>query len=109
MACINLTVTPVAPAVLNVAPVEGGSLAVEPVGGADLSVTPADGATLEVTPFDNGATLTVTPQEGCTLTIGEVCSVSGGTILTLAASDGPLRTRDGGFLLLDPAANPPEN
>jgi len=27
----------------------------------------------------------------------------------LAGSDGSLRTRDGGYLLLDPAANPPEN
>jgi hypothetical protein len=108
MACINLTVTPVAPAVLGVTPVEGASMAVEPVAPAVLQVTPADGAAVAVTPAAP-AVLSVTPQEGCTLTIGEVCSVTGGTIVVLAASDGPLRTRDGGYLLLNPATNPPEN
>ena len=87
MACITLTVTPVAPAVLGVTPKEGASLAVSPAAGASLGVTPTD---------------------GCTLTIGEVCSVSSGTLVVLAGSDGPLRTRDGGYLLLNPATNPPE-
>ena len=106
MSCISLTVTPVAPAVLDTIPVEGASLAVEPAGGATLAVEPAGGATLEATPFDDGTALDATPIVGCTLIIGEVCSVSGGTIVVLAASDGPLRTRDGGYLLLNPATNP---
>jgi hypothetical protein len=42
------------------------------------------------------------------LSVGKVCTVSGGTIVVLAASDGPLRTRDGGYFLLDPDTNPPE-
>lgn len=107
MGCITLTVNPVAPAVLGVTPQEGASLAVEPVGGASLGVVPVDGAVLDVTPQD-GCTLSVEPQDGCTLTIGEVCSVTGGRLVVLAASDGPLRTRDGGYILLDPRYNPPQ-
>lgn len=108
MACISFTVIPAAPAVLGVSPVEGASLAVGPADGASMEVEPQEGASLQVTPRE-GASLGVSPQDGCTLTIGEVCGVSGGTIVVLAASDGPLRTRDGGYLLLNPAANPPEN
>jgi hypothetical protein len=29
--------------------------------------------------------------------------------VVLAASDGPLRTRDGGYILLNPATNPPDS
>ena len=76
--------------------------------GATLGVTPAEPAVLKVTPTD-GTSLRVTPVEGASLSIGEVCTVSPGTIVVLAASDGPLRTRDGGYLLLNPATNPPEN
>ena len=108
MACISLTVTPSAPAVLGITPQEGASMAVEPVAGTSLSVEPASPVVLGVTPAAP-AVLDIVPQEGCTLTIGEVCSVSGGTIVVLAASDGPLRTRDGGYLLLNPATNPPED
>ena len=63
---------------------------------------------LDVTPVD-GAMINLSPAQGVSFSIGEVCSVSPGTIVVLAASDGPLRTRDGGYLLLDPATNPPEN
>jgi hypothetical protein len=45
---------------------------------------------------------------GAQLVVGEVCSVSSGTIVALAASDGPLRTRNGGYFLLNPATNPPQ-
>lgn len=107
MACITLTVTPVAPAVLGVTPKEGASLTVSPAAGASLGVTPAAPAALHVAP-QACASLGVTPTDGCTLTIGEVCSVSSGTLVVLAGSDGPLRTRDGGYLLLNPATNPPE-
>ena len=80
----------------------------ESVDGASLSVVPTSPASLDVTP-QNGASLLVTPVDGCELTIGEVCGVTPGTIVVLAASDGPLRTRDGGYLLLNPATNPPES
>lgn len=35
--------------------------------------------------------------------ISEVCAIGGGELCVLAAADGILRTRDGGFFLLDPA------
>ena len=108
MGCINLSIIPSAPAVLGVTPQEGAGMAVEPVDGASLGVVPAGPAVLGVTRGEP-AMVSVTPQEACTLTIGEVCSVTGGTIVVLAASDGPLRTRDGGYLLLNPATNPPES
>lgn len=108
MACINLTVTPIPPTALGITPMNGAGLAVNPAAGASMRVTPASPAMLDVKPAETAA-LSVMPQGGCALTIGEVCSVSGGTIVVLAASDGPLRTRDGGYLLLDPATNPPES
>lgn len=48
------------------------------------------------------------PLQQLKLTCSEVCTVAGGTIVVLAASDGPLRTRNGGYFLLNPATNPPE-
>lgn len=107
MSCIALTVTPVAPAVLGVTPLDGAGLAVEAAAGASLGVTPAEGAALTVAPA-SGATLAIVPTPGAMLTVGEVCGVSGGTLVVLAGSDGPLRTRDGGYFLLNPATNPPE-
>ena len=55
------------------------------------------------------AQLAITPVEAAQLTVGEVCTVSGGTIVVLAAQDGPLRLANGDYLLLNPATNPPEN
>ena len=107
MGCINITVNPVAPTVLDVTPQEGARMVMSPVAGASLEVIPAEPAFIGVTPAAPSA-LQVIPQNGCTLTIGEICSVSSGTIVVLAAADGPLRLRDGGYLLLDPEANPPE-
>ena len=93
---------------MSVTPATGASLKVTPAEGASLTVTLAEGSALTVN-LAEPTVLKVTPVEGASLTIGEVCSVSPGTIVVLAASDGPLRTRDGGFLLLDPATNPPES
>ena len=49
------------------------------------------------------------PVVGAKLTIGEVCTVNSGTIVVFAGSDGPFRTRGGGYILLDPATNPPQD
>ena len=76
MACLELTITPIAPAAMTIAP--------------------KDQAALE------------TVLTGASLTLGEVCSINSGTIVVLAGSDGPFRTRGGGYFLLDPATNPPE-
>ena len=82
-----------------------------------IQIEPTPSATLAVSPYGSAnvaseatqqAALVVEPTPQLALSIGEVCGVSPGTMVVLAASDGPLRTRDGGFLLLDPATNPPE-
>ncbi len=78
---------------------------IKPVQQATLAIKTATSGS-DVTAIQQ-AVLTVLPEEQATLTIGEVCTVSRGTIVVLAASDGPLRTRDGGYFLLDPATNPP--
>ena len=49
------------------------------------------------------ATLSATPAFSLALTAGVTCSVGGGELTVLAASDGILRTRDGDFLILDPS------
>lgn len=90
---------------MKVIPAEGASSKVTPIEGASLKVAAAYGSSLKATALQ-GASLKVTPAQGVLLSVGEVCSVSPGTIVVLAASDGPLRTRDGGYFLLDPARNP---
>jgi len=77
-----------------------------PVPSAVLTATAVASATLAGTPAEQAAPV-VTPVQQATITLGEVCTVSSDTIVVLAASDGPLRTRDGGYFLLDPATNPP--
>jgi len=56
----------------------------------------------------NPASLQVEQSGALRLTVGEVCDASGGTLVVLAAKDGPLRTKNGGYLLLNPATNPSE-
>lgn len=106
MACINVTITPVSRSVLTVDAVAGAKLAVAPVTPVVSAVKPTAPSALTVKPTASSA-LTVTPVGKSTLTLGEICTVSRGTIVVLAASDGPLRTRDGGYFLLNPATNPP--
>lgn len=106
MACLNFALTPVPSAVLTATAVAAATLAVTTEEQTALEVTPVEQPSLAVTPADQAA-LAVTPVQQATLTLGEVCTVSRGTIVVLAASDGPLRTRDGGYILLNPATNPP--
>jgi len=68
-------------------------------------VVPVKDATLAVVPVQ-GASLAVESSPQMRMAIGEVCTVDSGTIVVLAASDGPLRTRDGGYFLLNPETNP---
>ena len=77
-----------------------------PVSSAVLTATTVASATLSGTPAEQAAPA-LTPVQQATLTLDGVCTVSSDTIVVLAASDGPLRTRDGGYFLLDPATNPP--
>lgn len=106
MACLNFVLTPVPSAVLTATAVAAATLAVTTAEQPALEVTPAEQPSLAVTPADQAA-LAVTPVQQATLTLGEVCTVGNDTIVVLAASDGPLRTRDGGYFLLNPATNPP--
>lgn len=106
MACINFDLTPVPSAVLTATAVAAATLAVTTAEQPALTVVPTEQPSLAVTPADQAA-LAVTPVQQATLTIGEVCTVSSDTIVALAASDGPLRTRGGGYFLLNPATNPP--
>lgn len=106
MTCLNFVLTPVPSPVLTVAAVSAATLAVTTAEQPSLEVTPFEQPSLAVTPADQAA-LSAEPVQQATLTLGEVCTVSSDTIVVLAASDGPLRTRDGGYFLLDPATNPP--
>lgn len=106
MACLNFVLTPVPSAVLTATAVAAATLAVTTAEQPVLAVVPTEQPSLAVTSSEQAA-LAVTPVQQATLTIGEVCTVSDDTIVVLAASDGPLRTRDGGYILLDPSTNPP--
>ena len=106
MTCLNFDLTPVPSAVLTATAVTAATLAVSTAEQPALAVVPTEQPSLAVTPAEQAA-LTVTPVQQATLTLGEVCTVSNDTIVVLAASDGPLRTRDGGYFLLNPATNPP--
>lgn len=106
---MSLHVTPAVPALLAVTTPHGASAAVAAVGQRPaLAVQSGDRAEATVTTGEQ-TSLDVTTQQGVSLAIGEVCTASGGTIVVLAASDGPLRTKDGGYFLLNPDTNPPEN
>lgn len=107
MACLELTLTPLAPAVMTIEAVPGASLGLTPVGAAEMVVTQGQQAALDLTPVGE-ATMVITPVGGAGLTLGEVCSISGGTLVVLAGSDGPFRTKGGGYFLLDPATSPAE-
>jgi len=95
-------------AVLTATVVDAATLAVTPAEQSVLSVAPAEQLSLSVVPVKQSA-IAVKPVPQAKLTIGEVCTVSNDTIVVLAASDGPLRTRDGGYILLNPATNPPQS
>ena len=106
MNCLNFDLTPVPSAVLTATAVATATLAVTTVEQPALTVVPTERPSLAVTPAEQAA-LAVTPVQQATLTLGEMCTISNDTIVVLAASDGPLRTRDGGYILLNPATNPP--
>ena len=106
MACLKLTLTPQAPAAMTVAATPGAKVDVVAGGAAALEVEASAQAELGIAAEE--LVLGVTPPEGAQLLLGEVCSISGGTLVVLAGSDGPFRTKGGGYFLLDPSKNPPE-
>jgi hypothetical protein len=108
MGCLTFKLTPTAPPHLGISPNEGAKLTVIPNDGALLSITPKEGAFLGVTPVD-GSQLKVVPTDNARLSIGAVCTVGSGTLVVLAASDGLIYTKNGGYFLLNPETNPPED
>ena len=108
MSCLTVIITPVLPssaAVQAVAsslakatPVEPHKSFMESVGASVVSVLPLPSSSVGVKPVGQSS-----------VSVGEVCAVSGGLLTVLASTDGPLRTRDGGYFLLDPAGEDQED
>ena len=107
MACVELSLIPGDPAALTVGAVPEAGVAVANAGQATVVLAAGQQAGVVVSVAAQAVLETV--PAAAELTIGEVCTVSGGSVVVLAASDGPLRTRNGGYLLLNPATNPPED
>ena len=107
MACLTVNVTPIETAVLTVGTVAAASMQVAPMPPAVLTVLPVSTPSVAVAPVGQ-ASLDVSAVGQAVLTVGEVCTVAAGTLVVLAAADGPLRTKTGGYILLNPATNPPE-
>lgn len=103
MTCLDFTIAPARQASLLIA-ATAASLSVETAAMAQVDVTPGAQASASVVPAPD-AELAVVPESQVRLSIGEVCTITDGTLVVLAASDGPLRTRDGGYFLLNPATN----
>lgn len=108
MACLLLSVTSLQSVALAAEVMSEPRLTTAAAEPPSLAVSTADTAKMTILAQAQAA-VGVTSLQQATLTVGEVCSVSGGTITVLAAADGPLRTRDGGYFLLNPEANPSEN
>lgn len=104
MSCLNFTIQGNAPATLRVNPGVPARLSVEPSKQAVLTVRPDKQASLSVVGCAQPK-LRVAGSKQATLILGEVCSITSGTLTVLAATDGPLRTKDGGYLLLNPETN----
>lgn len=107
MACLTLSVIPVGHPTLAVSVVAAATVTVTPAPQPSLTTETAAQPALAVTPAENPS-VAVSPEPAAQLEVGQVCSISGGTLVVLAASDGPLRTRDGGYIPLNPATNPAE-
>lgn len=105
MSCLTLTVKTAAPAAVTADVMPGASLDVTPGSSPSLEAVMAPGASVDAV-MAPGASVDATPSPGMSLEVGAVCSVSSGTLVVLAGSDGPFRTRDGGYFLLNPETSP---
>lgn len=102
MSCLLVSITHTRPAEIAVAAVAAAAVSVTAAARAETSVeaAPVAVARCQVQPT---AAVSITGIGRPVVTISEVCAIGGGELCVLAASDGILRTRDGGFFLLDPA------
>ena len=108
MSCLDLSISVVSPCELAIKPTDAPILEVAANAAPEVAVRPVGQPSLVVMPGEQPS-LAVAQVDRLELSIGEVCSVSSGTIVVLATAEGPLRLSNGGYLLLDPALNPPEN
>lgn len=105
MSCLTLTVRTLTPIALGVLPKAHPVLTLTTEPHVALNVTTGPCVQLSVVPHVTAA-LNVVPGTAVALTLGEVCVISGGDLVVLAGTDGPLRTKTGGYILLNPATNP---
>lgn len=108
MACLTLKTTLTPQAAVSVATTPSAKLGMVVDSPAVVKTQVSTPAALDMEQVPKAA-LEITPTGGAQLALGEVCTINGGSIVVLAGSDGPFRTRDGGYFLLDPAKNPPED
>lgn len=108
MSCLSLSITTSPPASLSVQKTAPASLRITGSERAQLQLFPQGKASLSISSLAP-ASIALTPTEPLALIVAEVCSVCSGTLVVLAASDGPLRTKDGGYFLLNPETNPPDS
>ena len=107
MSCLDLTVTAFAPPVITVRTFASARLSASAAPAASLSVASGAGAILAADNVAPAPRLAIQTNTKAVLNVGAVCSVSAGEIYVLSTQEGPLRLRDGGYLLLDPKANSP--
>jgi hypothetical protein len=103
MACLDLRIRTIPPGTVSIKPVPPGQVVARPVPPGSVAVDVKNDLKVSATVL-NDLKVIITPRPQAKVTVTQVCSTSvGGTFLVLAASDGILRTSDGGYLLLDPA------
>lgn len=102
MGCLKLSVEPIPRPKLNVSANVHASLTVSSQQRPSLAVRADSPAKLSVSAASQ-VQLRAVPQKQISLIVGEVCTVSSGTITVLASTDGPLRFSNGDYWLLDPS------
>jgi hypothetical protein len=107
MACLTVNITPILPAetTLTTVPTASANVTVAAQAEVSIALSPAAAVDCHVQP---SAVSTIALTDRMVVNISEVCAIGGGELCVLAASDGILRTREGGFFLLDPAREEPE-
>jgi len=104
MGCLSLNITLPHPALVEIERPAAPAVAIETTEPSSASVVVCQQTTVTVLK-ETGSTVAVNVVPQATVAIGEVCSVSDGELVVLATATDPLRTRDGGFILLDPETN----
>ena len=106
----SVNITPIRPAATVVAAVASASADVAVVGAqteVSIALSPVAVAVVDCH-VQPSAVSTIALTDRMVVDISEVCAIGSGELCVLAASDGILRTREGGFFLLDPAREEPE-